>query len=1275
MRTTPVQKEIARILADQRRARLLGDLSLCWLGLLILLAAVFVLGRFAPVPAWLDWPVLAGLAGLSILVCLVRHSRQSTDLRDVARQIEQDDPKLNSLLLAALEQNPDPGTGQWSFLQLRVLREATEANRRSPWSRQAARRLFRMELAHLGLLSLVIAGLFILAVVEPKVSVAAAANDEGPSVTPGNAEVERGSAVAVVAKFGALPAGDVRLVYRGPDGSERRETMTRSLQDPLFGATLAEVNQDTSYSIVWEDGRSEKFQLKVYEHPELKRADADLEYPAYTRMAPAKVEDTRRVTAVEGTRTRLSLNLNKPVSTARLTGPAGSELVLTQALAGPNVYVAEFTIETNRQLRLELIDADGRTNKHAVDFVLMALPNKPPELKLIAPRGDTRVSALQEVAFEGKANDDFGLAAYGIGYSVNGAKPEEIPLSGHAPAAPEPASATPSTAVARTGPHEKRDLAWMLALENLKVQPDELITYYLWAEDVGPDGQLRRTTSDLYFAEVRPFEEVFRQGPSGGEGGAPSAAGGGGQENPATKLVELQKEIVQATWNLRRKETGEKMSRGFKDDAKVVRDSQSAALDQGEELKGELADEKSQAIATSALKSMETALNQLDEAVSGNSSEPLPAAIEAEQAAYQSLLRLQARVYQVSRNRNSSSSGGRGQQRAQRQLDQLELKEEENRYETQSQASLAQNEEQRENLQVLSRLKELARRQQDVSEQLKELQTALNEARTEEEKKELERRLKRLEEEQQQIVQDMDELNQRMSQEENRSRMAEARQQLDQARQETRQSAQEMQEGQTGQALSSSTRAQQQLQNLSEEFRRSTARQFSEEMSQLRQQSRELKDTQERVMEQMGGTERNQRRTLSDESEQGDLAAQLAQQRSALTNLLQNVRQVTEASEVAEPLLSRQLYDSMRKVTQADTEKNLELAAQRLQRNLASRAAEPAEKARAAIEDLNAGIERAAESVLGDEAASLRLAQKELEELRRRVEQEMQAAVGAANRTNLARAGGAGESGESRGGEQAAAGEGQPGEGQPGERPGERSGEASANRAGQQPGGQPSDRPGDQPGNQPGGTGQRSAAVASAQGQGPGQASGTEPSGEQGQPNESGQPSPSGQQPGGGAGGGGQSSETAQAQRGGPQEGSPNAPNQGGRDLNWARGGGGSGGGGNEGPLTGRDFRGWSDRLREVEELVQNPVLRGDVSRIRDRAREMRTEITRHAATPQWDLVDESIVKPLRIVQRRLAEELARHASKDAMVPVDRDPVPKRYAEAVNAYYERLGKD
>ena len=39
------------------------------------------------------------------------------------------------------------------------------------------------------------------------------------------------------------------------------------------------------------------------------------------------------------------------------------------------------------------------------------------------------------------------------------------------------------------------------------------------------------------------------------------------------------------------------------------------------------------------------------------------------------------------------------------------------------------------------------------------------------------------------------------------------------------------------------------------------------------------------------------------------------------------------------------------------------------------------------------------------------------------------------------------------------------------------------------------------------------------------------------------------------------------------------------------------------------------------------------------------------------------------------ATELARHASREAVVPVDRDPVPQRYSDLVSRYYETLGKD
>ena len=51
------------------------------------------------------------------------------------------------------------------------------------------------------------------------------------------------------------------------------------------------------------------------------------------------------------------------------------------------------------------------------------------------------------------------------------------------------------------------------------------------------------------------------------------------------------------------------------------------------------------------------------------------------------------------------------------------------------------------------------------------------------------------------------------------------------------------------------------------------------------------------------------------------------------------------------------------------------------------------------------------------------------------------------------------------------------------------------------------------------------------------------------------------------------------------------------------------------------------------------------------------------------------ILKPLVEVRSRVAEELARRDSKDSLAPIDRDPVPNRFAESVRRYYEELGKD
>ena len=109
-------------------------------------------------------------------------------------------------------------------------------------------------------------------------------------------------------------------------------------------------------------------------------------------------------------------------------------------------------------------------------------------------------------------------------------------------------------------------------------------------------------------------------------------------------------------------------------------------------------------------------------------------------------------------------------------------------------------------------------------------------------------------------------------------------------------------------------------------------------------------------------------------------------------------------------------------------------------------------------------------------------------------------------------------------------------------------------------------------------------------------------------------------------------------------------------------------------PLTGDGFIEWSDRLRDVEEMVDSPELRSEAARIRDRARDVRLEFRRNSKEPQWDLVEKMIAEPLRELKRSVSEELLRRsAEKNAPVPIDRDPVPVEFTDAVQKYYESLG--
>jgi hypothetical protein len=91
--------------------------------------------------------------------------------------------------------------------------------------------------------------------------------------------------------------------------------------------------------------------------------------------------------------------------------------------------------------------------------------------------------------------------------------------------------------------------------------------------------------------------------------------------------------------------------------------------------------------------------------------------------------------------------------------------------------------------------------------------------------------------------------------------------------------------------------------------------------------------------------------------------------------------------------------------------------------------------------------------------------------------------------------------------------------------------------------------------------------------------------------------------------------------------------------------------------------------------MVGVPDLRTEVASIRDRARAVRLDYKRTGKKPDWATIKTRISTPLAEVRARVDEELLRRESKDALVPLDRDPVPAKFSDLVRRYYEQLGKD
>jgi Domain of unknown function (DUF4175) len=359
-------------------------------------------------------------------------------------------------------------------------------------------------------------------------------------VTPGNARIKAGSALAIQARLVGNRAPIIAQVQIA-DGDRWRGSEMSTDAPGSFRFGVDAVTAPFKYRVAAGPLRSPVYEVAVAHAPRVKRIDVEYTYPAGLRLPPRTESDGGDIYAPPGTDVRVRVFTDRPAATGEMTLGDGKRLALTSD--APTELSTSLKVVDDNSYRVALVDREGMGNSGETEYFIRTLDDRPPDVRILKPASDRSVTRLEEVDVEAQAEDDYGVDRLDLVYSVHGAE-KVVPLP-----------------IARGALVNGRHT---LYLEDLDVQPGDVVSYYVRARDLTRGTRPNEARSDMFFLEVKPYEQEFMLARS--QGGM-AGAGANGLDD----LIVAQKEVVSATWKLDRRAQAAKGAKSEQDIRSVSR--------------------------------------------------------------------------------------------------------------------------------------------------------------------------------------------------------------------------------------------------------------------------------------------------------------------------------------------------------------------------------------------------------------------------------------------------------------------------------------------------------------------------------------------------------------------------------------------------------------------------------------------------------------------------------------------------------------------------------
>ncbi|MBI5731178.1 MAG: hypothetical protein HY963_08580, partial [Ignavibacteriales bacterium] len=238
-------------------------------------------------------------------------------------------------------------------------------------------------------------------------------------IVPGNKELTKGDNITITIKAVGEQPKEIYLLQKSEEQTDFSEKILSPDSLGIFTLYINNVKNSLEYFATAENITSEKYKISVINRPIISSIELTITPPAYARLPEQTQKDNGNITALIGSKIKLTMSSSRYLSSAIVMFSDSTSKMMNIASTKAS---ANFNVAKETGYYMLIADVQGYSNINPITYSIKTFVDENPSIEMISPNENIKLGNQSKISLISKISDDYGFSKMNLSFRLSASK-------------------------------------------------------------------------------------------------------------------------------------------------------------------------------------------------------------------------------------------------------------------------------------------------------------------------------------------------------------------------------------------------------------------------------------------------------------------------------------------------------------------------------------------------------------------------------------------------------------------------------------------------------------------------------------------------------------------------------------------------------------------------------------------------------------------------------------------------------------------------------------